>query len=310
MTGEERARVRVPATVANLGPGFDTLGLALDVFNEVELGVVDETDEVPGAGRPQVVVEGEGASELPRDETNRVVQAATLLWRRVRGRVPRFQARCLNRIPLRSGMGSSAAAAVGGLVAAHRLLGKPLGLQELLELAWELEGHGDNAAPALAGGLTVVLPQGRQVLRLDPPALDVAVALPHRRWSTQAARGVLPEQVPRRDAAFNVAGAAAVVASLASGKLDFLRDAMADRLHQPYRLPHIPGAQAALEAGLAAGAYGVALAGAGPAVMAFTPPGQAEAVAQAMARAFEAEGEGARALACRPSAGGALDFEE
>ncbi|HEY8531380.1 MAG TPA: homoserine kinase [Limnochorda sp.] len=309
MTGEEGARVRVPATVANLGPGFDTLGLALDVFNEVELAVVGESEEPPEAGQAEVAVEGEGAEELPRDRRNRVVQAARLLWRRVRGTVPRVRARCVNRIPLRSGMGSSAAAAVAGLVAAHRLLGEPLGREELLELACELEGHGDNAAPALTGGLTVVLPQGRQVIRLDPPALDVAIALPHRRWSTQAARGVLPEAVSRQDAVFNVAGAAALVASLVSGQLEFVRDAMADRLHQPYRLRHIPGAQAAFDAGLAAGAYGVALAGAGPAVMALTPPGQGEAVAQAMARAFEAEGEGARALACRPSARGALDFE-
>lgn len=307
MTTDRRVRVQVPATVANLGPGFDALGLALDLVNEMELAVLGES-EASGAA-PQVVIEGEGEQELPRNETNRVVQAVSLLWRRVRGRMPQVQLRCRNRIPIRSGLGSSAAAAVGGLVAAHRLLGEPLSLEELLELAWELEGHGDNAAPALAGGLTVVLPQSRRVIRLKPPLLDVAIALPHRRWSTQASRGVLPEQVSRQDAAFNVASAAALVASLAAGRPDLLSEAMTDRLHQPYRLPHIPGAQAALEAGLEAGAFGVALAGAGPAVMALTPAGQGEAVAQAMVRAFEAGGQAARALACRPSAQGALDTE-
>lgn len=308
MTARTRVQVQVPATVANLGPGFDALGLALDLANEVEMILLGE-DEAAGRIHAEVTIEGEGEEELPRDGTNRVVQAASLLWRRVRGRVPRLQVRCQNRIPLRSGLGSSAAAAVAGLAAAQRLLGEPLSHQELLDLAWELEGHGDNAAPALLGGLTVVLPQGRRVIRLEPPALEVAIALPHRRWSTQASRGVLPEQVSRQDAVFNVASVAALVASLASGQLELLPEAMADRLHQPYRLPHIPGAQEAMEAGREAGALGVALAGAGPAVMALAPVGEGGAVAQAVARAFEARGQAARALVCRPSAQGALGTE-
>lgn len=307
MTSGRRVLVQAPATVANLGPGFDTLGLALDLANEVELVLLEEGPamEVPPA---HVILTGEGEEELPRDGTNRVVQAANRLWQRVRGRSPRLQVRCTNRIPLQSGLGSSAAAAVAGLVGAHRLLGEPLNPEELLYLAWELEGHGDNAAPALAGGLTVVLPQ-RQMVRLDPPDLDVAVALPHQRWSTQASRGVLPQEVSRADAVFNLASLAGLVACLASRQWAHLRAAMADRLHQPYRLPRIPGAQEAMAAGLEAGAWGTALAGAGPAVVALTPPGAGEAVAQAMAQAFAAAGQPAQALACRPAAQGALGRE-
>src|SRR5690606_253303 len=140
-------------------------------------------------------VRGEGEEELPRDASTRVVQAAATLWQRVRGCTPHLLVRCFNGIPLRSGMGSSAAAAVGGLVAAWRLLGEPLSVEELLTLATELEGHGDNAAPALLGGLTVVTPGVPRALRLEPPELDVALALPERRWSTEASRNVLPAMV-------------------------------------------------------------------------------------------------------------------
>ncbi|BAS27615.1 homoserine kinase [Limnochorda pilosa] len=297
--------MRVPATVANLGPGFDALGLALDLVNEVEMEVLGE-EEDPASATAEVEVQGEGEQELPGDASNRVAQAACLLWRQVRGRAPRLRLRCTNHIPLRSGLGSSAAAAVGGLVAAQRLLGGPLPPDELLALAWELEGHGDNAAPALAGGLTVLLPGARRFLRLDPPPLDVALALPDRRWSTEASRGVLPDQVPRQDAVFNLTASAALVASLALGRHDLLAIAMQDRLHQPHRLPHVPGAPEALEAAMGAGALGAALAGAGPAVVALAPPGLGEAVAGAMAAAFEAAGEPARPLACRPAGEGAL----
>lgn len=308
MSPGREAKVWVPATVANLGPGFDTFGLALDLANRVEVRLLGELE--PGEpALARVEVRGEGEEELPRDASNRVVQAAATLWQRVRGCTPHLLVRCFNGIPLRSGMGSSAAAAVGGLVAAWRLLGEPLSVEELLTLATELEGHGDNAAPALLGGLTVVTPGVPRALRLEPPELDVALALPERRWSTEASRNVLPAMVSRVDAVFNVAAAGTLLASLLSGRYDLLGLAMQDRLHQPYRLPRIPGAEAALEAAMGAGAFGAALAGAGPAVMALVPRGRAEVVAAAMAKAFRSKGAAARPFTGRPSGRGALATE-
>src|ERR671925_537417 len=227
--------VRAPATVANLGPGFDALALALDLWNEVEA----DTE-----ARPEVRVEGEGAGELPEDASNLVFRAMVWLAREVGGTLPPFALRCRNRIPLERGLGSSAAAVVSGIVLADRLLGAGLGPDRLLEVAVDIEGHPDNVAACLRGG-AVVAYLSRSGWRAEPltahPDLRLAVLIPeHERLPTEDARRVLPREVPLADAAFNAGRAALAVLALTE-RPDLLAEAVEDRLHQGRRLPLVPG---------------------------------------------------------------------
>lgn len=279
--------VRVAATTANLGPGFDCLGMALTLYNEV---VFEET-----AAGLSVTVEGEGAGWLPVDETNLVVRAAERLFERVGRRPAGLRVWQRNGIPAGSGLGSSAAAVVGGLVAANTLVDGGLAREELLALATEMEGHPDNVAPALYGGLTLVVQDNGRLL-VEPiavPPLQVVVVLPDFDLPTAAARAALPKQVPHGDAVFNAGRLGLLLRALAAGDFGRLAVAMQDRLHQPYRLPLVPGLSAAFEAGRAAGAAAVALSGAGPSVIAFAAEGH-EAIGEAMAGAFAAAGLGSR----------------
>jgi homoserine kinase len=285
-----RVRVRVPATTANLGPGFDALGLTLDLWNEAEF-------QLAGQGI-QVRVEGEGAAILPRDGQNLTARAFMAYYRHKGLLEPGgLQIACLNRIPSGSGLGSSASAVILGLLAAGALSGCAASKEELLALAMELEGHGDNAAAALFGGLTVALqlPEGWVVRRYDVPPLRAALALPDIDLPTSQARKALPASVPRVDAVFNSSRTPLVVEALRSGDLDLLGRVMDDRLHQPYRLPLIPGAVEAMAAARQAGAAAVAISGAGPSLIAFCP-GQSRPVADAMRAAFERAGVPARAF--------------
>jgi homoserine kinase len=255
--------VRVPATAANLGPGFDALALALDLWNEV---VVD-TEAV----QPAVTVSGEGVGELPQDATNLVFRSMAYLAREAGGSLPPFALRCTNRIPLERGLGSSAAAVVAGLVAADRLLRSGLGEDGLLEMAVDLEGHPDNVAACLRGGLVIAYLSrgGWQAERLDPhPSLRPVLLVPeHERLATADARRALPRQVPMADAAFNVGRASLAVIAL-TDRLDLLTTALEDRLHQPRRLPLVPAARAVFEEFRQAG-IPVCVAGAGPSLLAF-----------------------------------------
>lgn len=283
--------VRVPATSANLGPGFDALGLALRLHNTVSIEPADS---------PEIGIEGEGERTLPRDASHLVYQAAAAVAARAAevGKAPGIRAFRItqrNAIPLARGLGSSAAAIVGGAVAANALLGGPLDQQALLDLATEMEGHPDNVAPALLGGLVVCTrtPTGVRWMRLAPPPLKVVLAVPDYPVSTEEARRRLPARVPFPDAVFNVTRAALLVAALTGGRPDLLDEATQDRLHQPYREHLIPGLQEVFAAARRAGAYGVALSGSGPAVLAF---GDAAGIGPAMAQAFEAAGSASRIL--------------
>lgn len=284
-----RAHVTVPASTANLGPGFDCLGLALELHNIVELTALDDGLDV--------TIEGEGAAWLPRDGTNLVARAADHLWRQAGRRPAGFRLRITNQIPPGMGLGSSAAAILGGLVAANALIGEPFSRPEILRLAYRLEGHADNAAVALYGGLVVVSADGDEVLvdTIDVPPLRVALAIPGVQLSTRAARAALPAQVPLGDATFNIGRALFVARALQSGDYERLERAMVDRLHEPYRRPLIPGFDAAKQAARKAGAAAVALSGAGPSMAAFAPGGHAE-IAEAMKAAFEANGVKCRTL--------------
>lgn len=306
-----RLQVRVPATVANLGPGFDSLALSLQLYN---LLTVESAE-----GGLRVEITGEGRELLPADGSNLVAQALLRTYRERNQQPPGLVLRCHNQIPLGSGLGSSAAAVVAGLLAADRLLaaeqspeGQPADaggtagpdqagqpaqrrVGGLLGLATELEGHPDNAAAALLGGLVIVGPGAERPLyrRVEPAVTQVAVVVPNLTRPTREMRQVLPRRVPLQDAAFNIGRTALTVEALRSGDFDLLSEAMEDRLHQPHRQPHLPGYTEAVAAARRAGAAAVSLAGAGPGLVAFSAGGL-EAVAGAMAAAFGEHGLSAR----------------
>jgi homoserine kinase len=280
-------RVTVPASTANLGPGFDCLGLALALYNTVEISVVEQGFEMD--------IEGEGSERLLKDRGNLIMRAADALWARA-GRAPAgLKVKADNRIPLGSGLGSSAAATLSGLVAANALAGEPFSKQDVLKMAHAIEGHADNAAAALFGGLTVVSAAGDDLLveAQAVASIHVAIALPDVRLSTREAREALPRRVPLRDAVFNIGRALLVAQALQSGDFEMLGRAMADRLHERYRRALIPGFDAAEQAAREAGAVAVTLSGAGPSLAAFAPDRHAD-IAAAMGRAFEKRG-----LKCR-----------
>lgn len=284
--------VRIPATTANCGPGFDTLGIACSLYNEVQL------ERLENRSGFEIKVMGDGASTLPTNSRNLVLRSVQRIYERAGVQLPGIQLTLSNTIPLSRGLGSSSAAIIGGLVAANTLLDKPFSSEDLLSLATELEGHPDNVAPALYGGFTISVMQGEQVtcLRLPlPPELKLVVCIPDFRLSTHKARQAIPTVVPHKDAIFNVSRTALLVGALTSGKLSFLVKALEDRLHQPYRASLIPGMNEVFSAGINAGALGVAISGAGPSLMAYTIE-NGEQVGKAMIEAFERRQISARYL--------------
>lgn len=292
-------RVRVPASTANIGPAFDCLALALDLWNEAEF-------ELGGEGL-QIAVSGEGAERLPRHERNLVYRAVRRVYEEVSEPPPQnIRIRCHNNIPLGSGLGSSAAASLAGLLGANALLGNPLKPELVLRLGAELEGHADNLAAALYGGLVLVKHSEWRTTaqRLACAAWQAVYVLPEVRLSTRAARAALPKKVSLADAVFNIGQTLAVREALGSGDLAALAEAMQDRLHQPYRLPLLPGAAEALGAARQAGAA-AGLSGAGPGLIAFVVPGREQAVLAAMRAAFEGHKLAVRQLVLRSSAQGA-----
>lgn len=292
-------RVIVPATTANLGPGFDTLGMALEIHNVIEMS------EAPSG--LEVETSGQGGEILARPENNLVYRATQTLFDRVGIRPKGLRIRQEINIPLARGLGSSAAAIVGGLVAANALTGGLLGQQEILRLAVEMEGHPDNVTPALIGGFTVAcMHEGEPLfVKIDPPpGLEAVVAIPHIPLPTKEARKVLPREVNLGDAVFNLSRASLLVAALSVGRTDLLAAATQDRWHQPYREPLVPGLRAVFQAALEAGARGVALSGSGPSVIALVERG-AEQIGRAMEGAFQWHGCEATCVATRIAREGA-----
>jgi homoserine kinase len=280
-----RVHVRVPASSANLGPGFDTLGLALALHNEIEVQTSD---------RVTLTIEGEGSDQLAPNERNVVVRGVRAAHEAA-GRLFRgCGIVCVNRIPLARGLGSSAAAWVGGLVAGNALLGSPLDRQAILALAARAEGHPDNVAAALLGGLTVAYggPDGARALSLPVPAdLRFVVLVPEVSMPTAEARAILPQSVPRADAVFNVQRVALLLASLQAGRADLLATALEDRLHEPYRGRLFSWMREVTAAARAAGALGCVLSGAGPSLLAVAAgDGEAAAVGRAMEQALDRAG--------------------
>ena len=271
--------VKVPATSANLGPGFDCMGLALDLWDEVSIHAT--------TGSTSVVVEGEGAGNVDLGEDNLVVRALRLALDHAGAPQVGVRMRCMNRIPHSRGLGSSASAIVAGLTLARALIGDPdvLGRQEILEIGSELEGHPDNVAPAVYGGATVAWmnEDTKEVgaLRLNPPAcVSPVVFIPDFELRTATARAALPENVSHVDARFNVARASALAAILsghaqASGGADLhavLMEATRDRLHQERRRGAMEPSLALVDWLRGAG-YAAVVSGAGPTVISLEPVG-------------------------------------
>jgi homoserine kinase len=283
---KKRVKVVVPASTSNLGPAFDCLGLALGLYNELTVELLD------GDGAPLIEIKGEGAGTLSRGEDNFILKAmrTVLAGRSLPGRL---KLTCLNRIPTARGLGSSAAAAVAGLLAANALVDDAaLTPEQLLEYATTLEGHPDNVAPALMGGLVASV-KTKNVFRSFPlkahKDLKAAVCVPAFELSTAKARAVLPDTYLRADAVDNAGRAALLSTALERGLWDRLPLAMEDHFHQPYRAPLIKGFHKILRAAHAAGC-GAALSGAGPSILALGAPEKLEAAGKAMVAAFAAEG--------------------
>ena len=274
--------VRVPATSANLGPGYDAVGLALTLSMRISL------DRAPA---PLVEVHGTGADLIPTGPDHPAYRAALFVADEVGEPDVHFHLIQENDIPPARGLGGSAAALVGGAVAANDLLGRPMAAPDLLNLVCELDGHPDNAAPALLGGLVIgtLTPEGVNAVRLEPKNLKAVVTVPDFEVSTTAARRALPEKVPHRDAVFNVGRSGLLLGALATGEYHLLRVAMQDKLHQPYRSHLIPGLEDVIEAAHENGAYGASLSGSGPTVIAFAPEECSKEIVVAMRAAFEAQ---------------------
>jgi homoserine kinase len=289
----KRVKVLVPATTANLGPGFDCLGVALDLWNEV-------TFTLQGS-HLAVEIYGEGEGVLPANARNLVVQAFNQFCEQNHVAMPAgLQVVCRNQIPLGSGLGSSAAAVLAGLYGASEMLGIPASTEQILAYANQIEGHPDNAAAALYGGLVVsaAAEQGLITRRFDLPDIPVAIALGEIDLPTHAARAALPQSISLNDAIFNISRSVLVVEALRSGDLDLLSQSMQDRLHQPYRLPLMPGAAEAMQAALTHGARAAAISGAGPSMIAFAN-GDTNKIASEMQKAYQSAGTPARAFCLR-----------
>lgn len=263
MTEGRRVQVRVPATSANLGPGFDTLGLALSVYDEI---VVTEL----GDDRLEIEVSGEGAASVARDRSNLVVRAMAHAYASAGRALPGLRLEAHNVIPHGRGMGSSGAAVVSGLLAAKGLLAGEVefGPDVLLRLATELEGHPDNVAPALFGGLTIAWmdetgPQHKQLI--VHRGVSPLVFVPEFTMSTSVARSLQPLQVPREDAVFNVSRSALLIAALTQSP-ELLMAATEDKLHQSYRAQAMPETDRLVRA-LRAQGYAAVVSGAGPSVL-------------------------------------------
>ncbi len=255
--------VKVPASTANLGPGFDSLGMALSLYSWIEMRENEQT---------VFELHGEGMSGLPRDKSNLIYKVAQLVFKEAGVSVPELAIAMYSDIPLTRGLGSSASAIIGALVAANALIGSPLSDDKLFQMATALEGHPDNVGASLFGGIVVSAWDGEQAqyVRLEPHAkLQTLVAIPAFQLSTEKARHALPSQISMADAVFNVGRSSLLVAALASDKLELIRHAMQDRLHQPYRAALIPGMTEILERAPEHGALGAALSGAGPTLIAF-----------------------------------------
>lgn len=282
MPSASSVSITVPATAANLGPGFDCLGVAFTLYNQFtfsRLGAAPDKTTEPGV---QIQVSGPEAEQVNVDASNLVYRAFIHFYRHLNQLPPPVTIQIQMGIPLARGLGSSATAIVGGLVGANGLAGSPLDQAEILQLAIALEGHPDNVTPALLGGCRLTasspdlawqvcdIPWSREVIPI--------LAIPDFKLSTQVARNVLPKTCDYKDAIFNIAHLGLLIRGLETGRPDWLQAALEDRLHEPFRRSLIPGYDDVRIAALEAGAYGMVISGAGPTVLALADSKHSEAV--------------------------------
>lgn len=265
--------VRVPATSANLGSGLDSLGMALSL----ELKVTYRP-----AASLRVETFGEGANELPHDQSNLIWSSASrLYWESTGSQMPAGIVEAFSEIPVSRGLGSSAAAVVAGLLLASALLPEPLNRERLLQWATSIEGHPDNVAAALYGGFVLAYRDRQGLIRVSqyaPPPLTSLLAIPAYPVPTKDSRAILPPQVSREDAIFNAQRVGLWIHALASRDWTVLRDAAEDRLHQPYRTVLVEGLADLIQVSYEGGAYAATLSGSGPTIMALMDPDRASTV--------------------------------
>jgi homoserine kinase len=285
------------------------MGLALNIWNEVSFAPPvtappHKTGGVEPAEKLSYHVTGEGAEKLNKGSRNLLTKAFALVYNVCGKPLHGMKISAHNGILMSSGLGSSAAAIVAGLYGANETLGRPLHQNELLNLANQMEGHPDNVAPALLGGLVVSVMSGAEIIsrRYEIPEWTIVVVKPDVEWLTKTARAVLPKSISRADAIYNLGRGVLVVDALRNSDLDLLQKVMDDRIHQPYRLKHITGGMSAYKAAKRFGA--AALSGAGPAIIAFVKPENAERARREIMSKFEERGIDSRGLVTMPSMGG------
>jgi homoserine kinase len=286
--------VDVPATTANLGPGFDCLGAALDLNNRFAMRRIEG-----GGERFELIIEGSEGSHLRGGPENLVYRAAQRVWKTAGLEPVALEARVRLAVPPARGLGSSATAIVAGLMGANALVGEPLSKEKLLELAIDIEGHPDNVVPSLLGGLCMTAKAASQrwrVVRCEwTSTVKAVVAIPSIRLSTSEARRAMPKAIPVSDAVVNLGALTLLLQGLRTGNGDLISDGMHDRLHEPYRWRLIKGGDQVKQAAMDAGAWGCAISGAGPSVLALCAEDKGMAVSRAMVRAWEAAGVASRA---------------
>jgi len=287
MSVTSTVRVKVPATTANIGSGFDCLGAALTLYNRFRFSVFDGESV-------QIIATGAEADRVSTDASNLVYQSFLKLYEHLGKTPPPVKIEITMDVPLARGLGSSATAIVGGLVGANALAGSPLSQEEVMQLAIKIEGHPDNVVPALLGGCRLAasgidrdweicdVPWNRSIIPI--------VAIPNFELSTAEARRVLPAEYSRADSIFNASHLGLLLRGLETGRADWLKAALQDRIHQPYRQFLIRGYEEVRSAALAVGTHGVVISGAGPTLLALASPADAEPVKSAMHIAWTGQG--------------------
>ena len=275
-------RIQVPATSANLGSGFDSLGIALNLYNQVWM---EESDTIDISCKDDIVV--------PTDESNLIFWAAKQVYEKCGRQLPGLKIIQLNNIPMARGLGSSSACIVSGILGANRLLGSPLTQQDLINLAAQIEGHPDNTTPAIEGGLAASAIEAGRVYSVSVPVSEkirFVLFIPPFELKTEKARSVLPEQYSRSDAVYNLSRSALMAASLFSGKLENLRVAVQDRIHQPYRSSLIENLDSVFRLSYELGSLGTYVSGAGPTIISMIDADDTENFAKYAANHLEEKG--------------------
>ena len=290
----KKIRVTVPSTTANLGPGFDCLGAALDLQNEFIFTRIDG-----GGDRFDLIMESADGNHLRGGPENLVFRAAQKVWESAKISPFALEARVKLAVPPARGLGSSATAIVAGLIGANSIMNSPLPKEKLLELAINIEGHPDNVVPSLLGGLCLTAKSSSdrwRIIKCDwHDSIKAVVAIPAIRLSTSEARRVMPKNVPISDAVTNMGALTLLLNGLKTGNDELIKEGMFDKLHEPYRWKLIKGGLEVKNAALEAGALGCAISGAGPSILALCRSENGKAVSQAMVKAWEKSGVASRA---------------